>query len=157
MTTTQFVSQEVREQQGQFKRVSDRYMAYAGVERKGCCEFCGHPIRNHVGVQSPAGQLSWAGSDCASILCSQDAPVDLAGGTVYSQDGREYVAVDATTISELGRYLYRNWDAHQAGKAGRLEWSGRMSQFGMSILSQAQQYRRLTVRQHEAMQRMMSA
>jgi hypothetical protein len=148
MAAQQFVTREIREQAGQYARVTERYMVAAGVERMGNCSFCGHAIRNHVGVQAPDGSLAWAGSNCAGILCNAAPAVDLAAGERYTDNGREYVAIDKDFCERLGRAAYRDWDKLAIGQCPVL--FTRNGQFLSSLLKAARQYGQLTVKQYEA-------
>lgn len=147
--TKKFISETIREQAGQYTRVTDRAMINAGVERMGTCSFCGHKIRNHVGVQSPDGTLAWAGSDCASILCREDVVIDLDAGTVYKDDGREYVAVDAVFCDRLGRAAYSDWDKLSHSYCPT-HYRSTSSQFLASLLKTARRYKALSRKQYDA-------
>lgn len=139
-----FTTEQIRERDGQYALASDSYMMAIGKERMGRCAACGHEIKLHVGVVSPAGAAMWVGSNCAHILTKGDAPA-----SVHTPEGvKEYIAPSGEWIDTLKAAAY----IAQHGATLYVRNS-----FLSSIYQAARSYGRLTVKQYNAANKAMAA
>ena len=153
--TEKFITQQIREAEGKFISVSDRFMIHAGVERTGRCQACGHAIKIHSGVQAPASltdneddepRLMWVGSTCFHLLCSEDAKeIDLEAGATWDDDGREYIIPTAEWMAELKDAAIYHKTLH-----GQTVIYRHKNNFLASIHESFGRYGQLTMRQYEA-------
>lgn len=143
-----FVTQELRENAGQFIKVKDRAMLAMGIERMGTCQACGHSIKRHFGIKSPAGDYLWVGSQCVDTLTRDDIVAeDVAPGMTWTDDGREYIVPSAEWLEQLR--IAAHGATYCAGK-----WRGSgvpvYNQFYSSILKSFGRYGQLTIKQYNA-------
>lgn len=107
-----FITEKIRESVGRCALVHDVIMENLGIEKMGVCSACGHDIKNHFGIEVPAGDNEeptyiWVGSCCAKILCNPDKEMIVpAVGTLIDIDNKKIVVVDAEFVEKLGSYIY---------------------------------------------------
>ena len=137
-----FITEQIRERDGQYALASDSYMMAIGKERMGRCTVCGHEIKLHVGVVNSAGEAMWVGSNCAHILTKGDAPA-----AVYTPEGiKEYIVPSGEWVAALRDAAYINFK--------RLFIR---NDFLVSLYRCYEQRGRLTVKQYNAANKLMTA
>lgn len=137
-----FITNEMRQREGQYSYVADAVMITCGVERMGTCGACGHRIELHVGVQSPKGGKMWVGFDCARILTAGDTPASV----VTPEGVREYIVPGAEWVANLRKVAYANFERRIY-----------RNEFLAGLYWQWESRGRLTVKQYNAANKAMAA